>query len=341
MSTVSIQSTFIDQLVPALHNYNRLKQQPKSEIHLHLGGSYPQSYLTKIATAQQAQQLQDLIAQIRNRDMSYESIFAQFFPLIEKIVITNRQVEDGVVALCDELAKDHVTYVEIRTGLKQLGGSTWEDYLNAVMKGMHRGAQNNPNLKVSLILSLRRNSSQEEAKEAVDLALEHGVVGLDISGDITKGNIQNIMPELLRAKQEHLPITLHIGENKKELTQTIEVGGNRISQQLFELQTLNPKRVGHAVHLTQEAKNWIVEKKIPIECCPSSSVMAGMISSYHEHPAYELYHNGHPCIFCSDDTLPFITTLSQELTIAAQCLNQDPQELAEHQRQLVEEHRFK
>ncbi len=149
-----------------------------------------------------------------------------------------------------------------------------------------------------------------------------GVVGIDVSGDSTVGDIRTIFPYILRAKASGLPLTLHMGESLKETA----------ALQMLELQTLQPERVGHAVHLCQEAKDWIKTHQVLVEMCLTSAVKAGMITEASHHPALQLLLNGHPVSICTDDPLIFNITLSQEFALVSHITKLSPQQIEETQK---------
>lgn len=283
---------------------SEFQQLPKAELHLHLGGSFPKEYLLSIATPIQQEELiqsLDLVAQ----QIDYHAVF-RVFGLISQIVDSEEKLQHGVTSLCKDLEADQVQYVEIRTGLKDLGQGV-EEYLKAVLSGIAQAESTHLNAKV--VLSLQRSSSVEMVQETIDLALKYrdqGVIGIDISGNSTIGQIDRILPELLRAKREGFAFTVHIGEAPDE------------SDQMLLLSQLEPKRVGHGVYLSNEAKEWILEHQIPLEVCLTSSVLVKMIDEYRDHPGLALFRSGHPIIFCTDDPLLFSTTLSEELLRAHQ-----------------------
>ena len=301
-----------------------MKTIPKCELHLHLGGAWPLKYLEGIATPEEFAALKGMIDRIDRCDVDYHEAF-QVFGLIATIVNTDKRVENGVVALCKELVDDNVVYAEFRTGLKDLG-SGMDGFVEAVLRGIERGCAG-AQLKVGLILSVRRDTKAAVAEKTVDLALQHRgvVVGLDVSGDSTVGDGREIMGALIRAKMHGLPLTLHIGESQKETAE----------QQMFELTTLQPERVGHAVHLHEASRSWIFERRVPVEMCLTSAVKAGMIAHPKEHPALEWMIDGHPVAICTDDPLIFSTTLSQELAYVAEHAELEREHLESMQKRVL------
>lgn len=274
---------------------------PKAELHLHLGGAYPLEFLLKIATPQQSAKLLDNL-ELVSKGMNYQSVF-QVFSVVSQIVNSDSKVEEGTYALCQALKADGVVYAEIRTGLKDLGNGA-ESYLQSVLRGMERAQSTQ--FTSNLLLSLQRSSSLVFAKQTVDLALQYkdrGVVGLDISGDSTVGNIDAILPEIVRAKEGGLFLTAHMGESPLETDQ------KRI------LEALHPDRIGHGVHLSSDALHWILNHRLPIEVCLTSSFLVQMTNQYAEHPALQYRLKGYPIVICTDDPLLFQTTLSKEFQL--------------------------
>lgn len=285
-------------------HFNQFQAMPKVELHLHLGGSYPLDYLLTIATETQKAALVKNLDLISN-GVDYHDGF-RVFPLISQIVNTDEKVEKGTEALCRFLEEDGIVYAEIRTGLKNLG-SGLEGYLQSVLKGIQTGTSDR--FRARLLLSLQRSSSLSQAQATVDLALKYqdqGVVGIDLSGDSTFGQVETILPELKRAKEAGLFLTVHLGESAEE------------QGQLQILQELQPHRIGHGVFLTAEALKWILKNDIPIEVCPTSSVLVKMIERYEQHPALQYQAQGHPIVICTDDPLIFQNSLSSELTVLSE-----------------------
>ena len=265
-----------------------------TDLHIHLGGSWPLSYLKSVASPDEMEELDAFLDEIDNATTTYSSCFIAF-ALASKIINSNQRVEEGVAVLCKDLVAQKVTYVELRTGLKQYGSDTYEDYLQAILRGIERS--NCPNLTIKLLLSLKRTSTPEFAAETLRLLLKyrHVVVGIDISDHSVLGDgtgIDSIIDDLHR---ERIPIALHLGECIEETE----------AQQIKELTRYQPARIGHGVFLSAAAKEYIYSRRLPIEMCISSSVKARMIKTANQHPGLELLLNSYPVAICTDDPLVF------------------------------------
>ena len=281
------------------------------EIHIHLYGAVPLKYLKSIANEEDYNALLSILTQVQNQELNYHKAF-DAFTYVNRILDSDSKIREGTKALCEELAANEINYVELRTGLKSLDGSM-ESYLQSVLEGITRGTENN-DLTACLILSLRRDTKREIAELTVDLAIKYrdsGVVGIDISGDSTCGDCADIFEAIIRAKKFGFPITHHIGESPKETKE----------QQLLELETIIPNRIGHGVHLHDDAKKFVIKNRICIEMCLSSALYAGMINDMKDHPALELLTSNYPIAVCTDDPLIFGTTLSNEYAICSRVTN--------------------
>lgn len=299
------------------------KKIDKSELHAHLGGAVSMDFIRLHSTSQDCNELSNFIAKVRE-GLDYSEAF-KVFTIISKILNSNSLIEEAAFDFCRSQYNDNVTFSELRTGLKRLDGG-FEDYLRAVLKGLKRGVTTYP-IHVNLVLSLRRDTSEQDANETIDLAIkyrEQGITGIDVSGDSLKGDGSGIFEALKRAKRAGFSATLHIGENRLE----------RPEQQMKELQQIQPCRVGHGVFLCPEAKSWIEEKQIIIEACIRSALSVGMISRPGDHPALALFKKGHPVVFCTDDSILF-ENLSDELALVAFLCNLSMAEVVDMQKNVL------
>lgn len=297
-ANLSINST-------ALSNQNKieiLKSLPKYNAHCHLGGEIPLETLMKYASPEQLQALQTAMSEIAS-GKEYEKAFG-IFPMIGQIINTHEKLKEATIQTCQRFKSDNNQIVLMRTGLKTLEGKSHEDHLKTVLAGIQEAASDE--LKVLLMLSLKRSSSIELAKITVDLALKYrsaGVIGIDISDISTVGDIKTIIPELLRAKENDLKIAVHMGESTQE------------QDQMLIINSLKPDLIDHGVNLCVEAKTWIQKQKIPVTVCLTSSLATKMHSITVPHPwIAEHLNSEHPIDLGTDDATVFGNiTLSEEL----------------------------
>lgn len=287
-----------------------IKAWPKAELHLHFTGAVPLWYLESIADSDEMRKEYDALVQnldVLASGVDYHDSF-RYFSHAYKLLNTYKKIENGIIAIAKEQLDDNVVYVEVRSGLRDLGDGL-EEYLRSLLRGIERCP---PGIAVKLILSLRRDTPADVAQSIVDLAISYkdqGVVGIDVSGDSTVGDISNITPALRKAKEHGLGLSLHLGESFDEIDSK-----EKRAKQAEILEILQPDRIGHGVYLSRQSVNWLLQHpNIPIEVCPSSSVLTGMIPKHNEHPGF-VYHldDAHPIIICTDDPLLFQANLTDE-----------------------------
>ena len=66
---------------------------------------------------------------------------------------------------------------------------------------------------------------------------------------------------------------------------------------------LNTTRIGHGYSITKhpQALKLLKEKDIPIEVCPISNQVLGLVNDLRNHPASHLILQGYPIVIASDD----------------------------------------
>lgn len=285
-------------------------------------------FLESVGSAEDISALKSFLADVNSKNgTDYHSTF-NAFALAAKIVNSNDKIEAGAAALCRQMAADGVVYAEIRTGLKDFG-SGLEEYLAAVLRGVKAGCLGTC-LEVKIILSLKRTSTAEMAWETLNLITKYrgeGVVGLDLSDNSMVGDGAAILGIMEEVQRLGIPVTLHLGECAEETE----------AQQMRELNSIRPSRIGHGVFLCPAAKEWIYSRRIPIEMCLSSALKAHMVSSVEQHPALQLIlESDYPVAICTDDPLIFETDHVKESLIALEALQCDLTKIAElHQKSLL------
>lgn len=272
-----------------------LKFLPKFNSHCHLGGEIPIQTLLKYANEEQKLALDNGMVEIASVK-EYEKTF-HIFPLISQIIDTHEKLKEATYQTCQRFILDNNQLVLLRTGLKSLESRNYEDYLKTVLEGIKEASSDN--FACFLMLSLKRSSSLEMAKITVDLAQEYrekGVIGIDISDISTQGDINTIMPELLRAKENGLKIAVHMGESTQE------------QDQMLIINQLEPDLIDHGVNLCAEAENWIKNHKTPVTICLTSSIATKMHPSDSIHPWIVKYlesESTHPIDLGTDDSTVF------------------------------------
>ncbi|KAI6037921.1 Metallo-dependent hydrolase [Pisolithus marmoratus] len=306
-----------------------LQSLPKAELHAHLNGSIPWQTLADLAehltlqSADISDEIAETVARLRS-GLRLDEV-SEFFPLfraIYAITSTPSALSRVTRDVLDSFLKAHgdppagftytpapeCNYIELRTTPRATAHMSRYTYLTTVLDEVEKFSAD----QAALIVSVDRRMSETDAKECVDLAIAlraagRRVVGLDLCGDPRKGDIATFEKHFKRGKDAGLGITLHIAETKE----------NTIAESLALLDW-RPDRLGHATFLSDEHKalffadrNGAVYKPC-IEVCLSSNLLAKTVQSLESHHVQYYLVNDHPVTICTDDTLPFRTTLLGE-----------------------------
>lgn len=279
------------------------KNLPKVELHAHLTGSITPQCLHEIWTQKRSEDpnmtLEDPLAAM-SKDKSWDVM--TFFPLFSKYIYelcsTPASIAYSTNAVLHDFKGDGVVYLELRTTPRSSSSMSKDDYIAIILSCIDNYPGRN-SMTTYLILSIDRRNSPAEAIEAVDLAIKYrsrGVVGVDLCGDPSKGDVAIFEEAFQKAKLHELKISLHFAEIPA-------------SSSLLELSTLlsfHPDRLGHVIHVPNQIKNQIKDRKLGLELCVSCNVQAKLTEGgVRDHHCMSWIETGCPVILCVSDPIPW------------------------------------
>jgi adenosine deaminase len=191
-----------------------------------------------------------------------------------------------------DFKNDGVVYLELRTTPRAIpsSGITKGDYVSIILDCIAKFGRDP--MSTYMILSVDRRNSEAEAMEVVDLAIKHqpdGVVGLDLCGDPSRGDISIYRDAFMKAKHHGLKLTLHFAEVPLSSTE----------KELRTLLSYQPERIGHAIHIHEAIANEIVAQQISLELCISCNVHAKLTTGGFANHHFGFWRNqGCPLILC-------------------------------------------
>jgi adenosine deaminase len=141
-----------------------------------------------------------------------------------------------------------------------------------------------------------------------DEARRGGVVALGLGGPEAGHPPEKFQQVFDRARAAGVPANPHAGE---------AAGPESV---WGALKALKAVRIGHGVRAIEDAAlvKHLVERRIPLEVCPTSNLRLGIYPSYGEHPLKRLVEAGCVVTINSDDPVLFDTTLTDEYRHALQ-----------------------
>jgi aminodeoxyfutalosine deaminase len=142
----------------------------------------------------------------------------------------------------------------------------------------------------------------------VDIALaarDEGVVALGLGGNEAQFPPDLFVQSFERAHQAGLPGVPHAGET---------AGPESI---WTALQSLHADRLGHGVRCEEDPAlvEYLRERQVPLEICPTSNVCLGVYPDYGAHPLRRLWDAGLLITVNADDPPMFGTDLNHEYEV--------------------------
>lgn len=225
-----------------------------------------------------------------------------------------------------DLAADGVVYAEQRYAPEQhqRGDLSLEAVVEAVQAGFAEGvaaaaAQGN-RIEIGTLITAMRHA--DRASEIAELALAYrdaGVVGFDIAGAEAGFPPSRHADAFTRLRHASFPVTIHAGESDgiESIREAVHLGG--------------ALRLGHGVRIDEEISlghdedgepiadlgllaQWVLDRQLPLEMCPTSNVQTGAATSVAEHPITLLRDLGFAVTINTDNRLMSGTTMSREIS---------------------------
>jgi adenosine deaminase len=291
-----------------LHEFAR--HIPKVELHVHLEGSIRPATLLQLAQrngvrlpAQDEEGLRDFY---RFRD------FAHFIEVYVAITGCLRTPDDYRLIAYEfgsDCARQHIRYAEvtftITTNIKY-NGLRWQ----VILEGLNAGrAQARAEFGVDWgwVFDISRDDpgTQDRVIEIALAARDEGVVALGLGGSEAEFPSELFERTFARARQASLPRVPHAGEHAGP-------------EDVWEaLRLLYADRLGHGVRCVEDAAlvEYLRERQVPLEVCPTSNVCLGVYPDYAMHPLRRLWDAGLLVTVNSDDPALFGTDLSHEYEV--------------------------
>ncbi|KAJ5727931.1 Metallo-dependent hydrolase [Penicillium malachiteum] len=299
------------------------KALPKVELHAHLSGSISRQCLHEIWERKRAKDpcfpIEDPLVLMPPRKVDYtlQTFFQVFSKLIYQLCDDLESLVYATNSVLEDFLNDGVRYLELRTIPRTSPSSkiTKEEYLNTVLDTISAFKSNprNKDLSVFLILALDRgNTTPTQANEIIDLAIANkhrGVVGVDLCGNPTQGDVSIYRDAFAYAKSHGLGLTLHFAETP--------TSGTR--EELQTLLSFSPDRLGHVIHVPDDIKAEIVKRGLGLELCMSCNVHAKLFDGgFLDHHFGYWRHEECPIALCTDDVGFFCSPVSNEYLLAAE-----------------------
>lgn len=218
-------------------------------------------------------------------------------------------------------AADGVVYAEVRYApeLHLEGGLSLDEVVEAVDAGLAAGEREaadagTPVVCKSLLTAMRHAARSTEIAELAVRHREGSVVGFDIAGAEAGFPPSRHLAAFDYLHGENFPFTIHAGEafGLPSIWEAVQLcGADRLGHGVRIVDDLHvedgqPPRLGLLA-------NWVRDKRIPLEMCPSSNVQTGAAPDIASHPVTLLKDLRFRVTVNCDNRLMSATTMTREM----------------------------
>ncbi len=268
-----------------MNNFTQqLQQLPKVELHVHLDCSLSYDVVKQLIPAISRSEYEEKFIAPENCGSLVEYIKCASASI--DIMQTKEQLELVTLDFIEQLKTDNVIYCEVRFAplqhLKQ--GLTAEEVVEAVSKTISK-ATKGTGMEVRLILCSLRHFSEVQSMQTIELVKAFSgtnVVGFDLAADEAGYPIDEHVSAFEFAQEHGIPCTCHAGE---------ACGPKNVWEAIDELHV---QRIGHGVRSYEDSSlmNYLKEKNIHLEICPTSNIKTGIYSELAKHNIDNIYKKG-------------------------------------------------
>jgi adenosine deaminase len=319
--------------MPTPLDTDSIRRAPKVLLHDHLDGGVRPATVLEIAKqigygdlpAHDEQTLSDWF-----RDASDSGSLERYLETFVHTVAV-MQTQDGLFRVArecaEDLAADGVVYAEVRWAPEQHteDGLTLEQVADAVLAGFRAGEANaaaaGNRIRVGAIATAMRHAAR--SREIAELAVayrDRGIVGFDIAGAEAGFPPTRHLDAFEYLRRENYHFTIHAGE---------AFGLPSIWE---AIQWCGTDRLGHGVRIVDDIgedgslgrlAQYVRDKRIPLEMCPSSNVQTGAAASIATHPIGELRRRHFRVTVNTDNRLMSGTSMTREMALLVQAFDYD------------------
>ena len=290
--------------------YKFIKRMPKADLHVHLEGAIRPSTLFELAARNNiglpAKTEKELKEFFKFKNFQH---FVEIYNLVTGCIKTANDYELISYQFGCERARQNIHYAEVTFSIFtncRLTGLPWQKILEALNRGRARAMQEFGIYWVWIFDILRDEpESQKFVLDTILKSKDQGVVALGLTGSETLLNADNFVKTFETARKNKIGITIHAGE----------ISGPKSIWSVINL--LHTDRIGHGVTCIQDLElvDFLKQKQIPLEICPTSNICMGVFPDFKSHPLRKLWDAGLLVTVNSDDPALFDTDLNNEYKI--------------------------
>jgi adenosine deaminase len=304
----------------------RYNDLPKTEIHIHLEGSIRTQTIIDIANDYGLKLPSFDVDELNKHVKVYDQMrdlgaVLEAFAIFQNSITSPEVVERIAWELFEDSAKQNVRLSEVRFSPDWAFHGhdlDWDACLDALLRAKER-AEREFDMAIGYIAITSRSMGPASCVKTVDWAILHKehIVGVDLADAEDIYPIRDFAKPVLKAKEAGLKVTVHSGENTPA------------SAVIETIQTVQPDRIGHGIHIIEDRKavELVKERGITLEVNPWSNYLTNSVRTIEEHPLKQLFDLGVRVTINSDDPEVLETNLNNEYRIAHEVLGMNMDEI--------------
>lgn len=288
-----------------------IRALPKAELHVHLEGAMSPEFVIERARLHGHPFMNkgmEFILSLYNHS-NFRDFLAHFRALIEVL----QQPDDLyrlILHYAHQARENNIVYAEVLlTPLPLISPRMpYAMMMEAVERGI--GEARGLGVELHIILDTVRHLGPEHVEQTLLLHRTRPfkcVIGFGMGGDENAFPAEAFDETFSQARQARLHTAVHSGES----------GGPESIRKCLE--RLCPERILHGIRAVEDdvLLSLLVDRKIPLDVCPTSNVRTGVVASMANHPVRALFDRGVRITVNTDDPALFGTTLNREYELLA------------------------
>lgn len=229
----------------------------------------------------------------------------------------------------EDARNEGLDYVELRFSpwfMAMAHGLDPRAVTEAVIQGVNEGRAAF-GVKAELIGILSRTFGEDICWKELDalLACRSDLIAIDLAGDEAGFPAKLFKKHFAKVRDAGLHVTIHAGE---------AAGAESVWD---AIRLLGAERIGHGIRAIEDPAllEFLIERKIGLECCPTSNVQTSTVPDYASHPLKQFLEMGLLATINTDDPGISAIDLDYELTKAAPAAGLTPELIAKAQANAV------
>ena len=230
----------------------------------------------------------------------------------------------------EDAKREGIDYIELRYSPWFMAESHAMDpaeVMEACADGI-RAAERDTGVRANIIGILSRTYGVETCMKELDAILAHRdhIVAVDLAGDEARFPAHLFKEHFKRVRDAGLHVTIHAGE----------ADGPR--SVWSAIRDLGSERIGHGFRAIEDPAlvDYLAEKGIGLESCPTSNLHISAIENYASHPIRQLADHGVKFCLNTDDPGISAIDIAHEYNIAAPAVGLTAEQILQSQRDALD-----